>query len=103
MAEDFEGLGLCFLEEQIEAVLACLEEITPEFYTGPDPPNEMGCEPVCKNERLLQFVWTSGHFGGKRMCFKFAIESRRQSDERLAVVRLHIPYDPNRFSKLDRP
>jgi hypothetical protein len=35
------------------------------------------------------------------MCLKFAIKSNRQSAERLVVVRLHPPFDPNVFAKLD--
>jgi hypothetical protein len=102
LLEDFDKLGLYAFEDQCQAVSACLQEIKSEFYAGPEPPNHIGCEPVCRGERLLQFVWTSNYFRGKRMCFKFAIKSKRQSDERLAVVRLHDTYDPNKFAKLDR-
>ncbi len=102
LADDFDSLELYTSDEQIEAVLACLREIGPEFHAGPDPPNEIGCEPACEGERLLQFVWPSSYFRGKRMCLKIAIKSKRQSDERLVVVRLHEPFDPNKFAKLDR-
>jgi hypothetical protein len=100
--EDFDNLGLHTFEDQSQAVWACLQELTSAFYDGPNPPDHIGCEPVCKDERLLQFVWSSGHFRGRRMCFKFAIKSKRQSDERLSVVRLHDPYDPNWFAKRDK-
>lgn len=101
LPSDLDKLGLYDFEEQARAVLACLEEITPEYYKGPHPPNEIACEPVCRGARLLQFVWPSDHFG-RRMCFKFALTGSRQADERLVIVRLHDPYDPNEFAKLDR-
>lgn len=100
LAQDFSELDLYTAEEQHEAIAKCLQEISPNCYSGPHPPNHIACEPVCKGERLLQFVWISDNFGVK-MCFKLAINTRRQSDERLIVVRLHRAYDPNRFTKLD--
>ena len=100
LAADFGDLDLYTSEEQLEAIESCLREITTDFYRGPHAPNHIGREPVCEGERLLQFIWNSDHFGAE-MCFKLAIDSRRQSDERLIVVRLHRAYNPNRFAKLD--
>lgn len=100
LATDFAGLDLYTSEEQLEAVRKCLWEIDPSCFTRPHSPNHIGCEPVCRGERLLQFTWISESLG-RKMCFKLAIDTRRQSDERLIVVRLHPAYDPNRFTKMD--
>lgn len=102
LGDDFRKLNLFTLEDQIETIRACLQEITPEQYAGPDPPDHLACEPKCRGERLLQFVYASPFFKGKRMCFKFAINASGRSVERLVVVRLHEAYDPNKFAKLER-
>ena len=99
MVGDFGDLDLYLEDEQVEAIEHCLQEIGCDHYSGPHHPNDVACEPICKGERLLQFVWQSSYFS-KRMCFKFAIDTKRPSEDRLVVVRLHPPYDPNNFSKL---
>jgi len=99
LAGDFDKLELYETDEQIKTIEVCLGEITPESYNGPHPPDHLACEPVCRDARMFQFVWESRHFKGTKMCLKLAIKAKRQSEERLVVIRLHAAFDPNKYSK----
>jgi hypothetical protein len=89
---DLWALELVTEEDQLEAMAESLGEITHQDYSGPDPPNHLSGEPRCKGERMLQFVWKSTYFKGRRMCIKFCLQ-----DDYFVLIRIHIPYDPNKF------
>ena len=91
-SSDFSELELIGHEDQLEAVSRVLNELRAEHYCGPDPPNQKSREPKCKGARMMQFVWASNCFLGKKMCVKFCMVG-----ERLAVLRIHAAYNPNRY------
>jgi hypothetical protein len=84
ISDDFSQLLLISHEEQTEALRKVLDEISPDHYNGPHPPDHISREPKCKGERMLQFTWPSACFGGKRMYVKFCLK-----DNRLYLVRIH--------------
>jgi hypothetical protein len=89
---DFYNLELISHDDQLTAIGCILSEIEKGNYRGPHPPNQKSKEPKCKEAKMLQFVWHSTCFKGKEMYFKFCMV-----DERLAVLRIHEAYNPNRF------
>ena len=95
---DLHELQLVEYEEQKAALEAVLAEIGAGDYCGPHPPKHISDEPKCKGTRMMQFTWTSGRFGGRKMYVKMCI-----ANERLALLRIHEAFEPNKFAKLDRP
>ena len=90
---DFWNLELITHEDQVKAIGQALDEIRPEHYCGPNPPNHKSKEPKVKGATMLQFVWKSARFNGKEMCLKVCMADR----ERLAVLRIHEAYNPNQY------
>jgi hypothetical protein len=91
-SSDFSELELIGHEDQLNAISRVLNELSVEHYCGPEPPNHKSGEPKCKGARMMQFVWKSTCFSGKEMCVKFCMVG-----ERLAVLRIHAAYNPNRY------
>lgn len=89
---DFEALGLISHEEQSAAIGRALDEISQADYKGPHPPNHISGEPKCKGDRMLQFVWQSACFAGKRMYLKFCIKY-----DRFILLRIHEAWNPNDY------
>lgn len=84
---DFEALLLISHEEQKDALRKVLEEISPECYNGPHPPDHISGEPKCKGERMHQFWWTSACFEQKRMYVKFCLKGNR-----FVLLRIHLDF-----------
>ena len=91
-SSDFQALELFNTNEQYSALSVALDEVTPDDYNGPHPPNHLSKEPKCSGLRMLQFAWSSRRFGSRRMYLKFCL-----SDNRFVLIRLHSDYQPNKF------
>ena len=86
LAANFTDLNLFSTEEQVEALDAALQEITPQDYSGARPP-EKSYESGVRDDELFAFAWTSQYFR-RRMYFKFCIH--KEGDSRtLYVASLH--------------
>jgi hypothetical protein len=90
-SKDLWALELVAHEDQLLALKTVLEEISCEYYRGPDPPNHLSGEPKCKGSRMLQFAWRSKCFGDKQMYVKFCV------GDRFVLLRIHEDYNPNRY------
>jgi len=86
-SQDFQELGLFSHEEQLDAIGSALHEISVGDYNGPHPPNHLSREPKCDGARMIQFVWSSACFEGRRMYLKFCLK-----DSRFVLLRIHPDY-----------
>jgi hypothetical protein len=87
LAANFTTLNLFSSQEQSDALLAALQEITPQNYSGARPPDK-SYEVEVRGDDLFAFAWTSNYFG-RRMYFKFCLHADGEGNHSLCVASLH--------------